>query len=68
MSQLIDYWNNNIDNYTRGQLSAVMAYLVYREQEYHRPVGDCSSRIVVTSNYNIYKLEIGNMIYDGSLF
>ena len=59
MSGLIDYWNNNTNNYSRAQLSAVMPYLVY---------GNLNSTTSSQHYYNIYKLEIGNVIYDGSLF
>ena len=61
MSQLIDYWNTNIDNYDRardGSIKCWDSYLVHSGLECH-----CTALY-----WNIYKLEIGNVIYDGSLF
>ena len=60
MSQLIDYWNNNIDNYAGAQLNAAIPYLGHSQLECH------SQHSLLY--WNIYKLEIGNVIYDGSLF
>ena len=62
MSQLVDDWNNNIDNYDRDrevQLNAGIPYLVHTGLECHS---------IAALYWNIYKLEIGNLIYDGSLF
>ena len=60
MSKLINNWNNNIDNYAGDQLNAGKPYLVPSKRECH------SQHSLLY--WNIYKLEIGNVIYDGSLF